>query len=74
MFRAPLSIRLKAFKGRSVTAILGYTETDLKERFFMPTARWVWREVFYAGIIFQVVALLLRLREVTGDRPQHAPQ
>jgi len=59
MFRSPLSIRLEDRNGRSVSTYLGYTESELKERFFMPTLRY-WTIVFlFVGFGFTVLVLLL---------------
>lgn len=63
MFRSPLTVRLEDRQGKGVTARLGYTENDLKERFFMPTSRGWWRVVFYAGSSISVLLLILRFRE-----------
>jgi hypothetical protein len=56
-FRTPFSIRLEDRHGKGVSARLGYKESDLKERFFMPRLRWWALFALYAGFIINVLLL-----------------
>jgi hypothetical protein len=58
MFRAALTIRLEDRNGKGVTARLGYTERDLKDRFFVPILRWWATFAFRTGTVISVLLLI----------------
>jgi hypothetical protein len=62
MFRAPFRIQLEDRQGKSVRAILDYTEADLKARFFMPRLRW-----------WALLALERVLKIMQGSSPNAVP-